>query len=174
MARKHARLMVSVWDDEDFTSLTSIEQNVFFALISSRDLSWCGVAPYLPKRLIRNASDLTERKVVAAIERLRATRFVVVDADTDEILVRRFVHYDEVMKQPNVAKGMASATKRVHSQHLSTVILDELARELVEQPDFKGWASLRASFPELFDQVCSKASRKGFGNPSVTPLAKGA
>lgn len=174
MARKHARLMVSVWDDSDFVSLTSIEQNVFFALISSRDLSWCGVAPYLPKRLTRNASDLTERKVIAAIERLRATRFVVIDDDTDEILVRRFVHYDEVMKQPNVAKGMATAMKRVHSQHLSTVLVDELARELVEQPDFKGWAALRASFPELFAQVCEKATSKGSGNPSVIPLAKGA
>ena len=178
MARKHARLMVSVWDDEDFTSLTSVEQNVFFALISSRDLSWCGVVPYLPKRLARNASDLTERKVVAAIARLSDTRFVVVDDETDEILVRRFIHHDEVMKQPNVAKGMATSTKRVHSQHLSAVIIDELARELADEPDLKGWAAVRSSFPELFDQVCAKASGKGFGNPSVnpsvTPLAKGA
>lgn len=174
MARRHARLMVSVWDDDDFVSLTSIEQNVFFALISSRDLSWCGVAPYLPKRMARNASDLTERKVVAAIGKLEAERFVVIDNDTDEILVRRFVHYDEVMKQPNVAKGMATSLNRVHSQHLSSVIVSELAREMVEQPEFKGWASLRASFPELFEQVRAKGSAKGSANPSVSPLPKGA
>lgn len=173
MARRHARLMVSIWDDEDFIQLTSVEQNVFFALISSRDLSWCGVLPHLPKRLARNASDLTERKVTAAISRLRDERFVVIDDDTDELLVRRFVHYDEVMKQPNVAKGMATAMSRVHSQHLSSIMLDELGREMVDNSDFKGWASLRASFPELFEQVCAKASAKGSANPSDNPFERG-
>lgn len=174
MARRYARLWLSIWDDDDFTSLDPATQNAYLALISSRDLSWCGVAPMLPKRLARLSKGLTERKVAASIDQLEAHSFVVTDSDTDEILVRRFVHYDEVIKQPNVAKAMCSAMDRVHSQRISDAIDAELRREFREEPDLKGWDAIRSSFPEVY----AKASANPSGNPSAKgsaiPFRKGA
>ncbi len=168
MARRHARIMLSIWDDPDFTALTSGEQVTYFSLISSRDLSWCGVLPYLPKRLVRNSRSLTERKVVAALDVLTEKRFIVVDRDTDEMTVRRFIHHDEVMRQPNVAKAMARALDLVHSQRIRDVIVDELRRELTEEPDYAGWGAIALAFPELFELVNAKGSR----NPSMNPSRK--
>lgn len=169
MARKHARLMLSIWDDREFTALSPTEQVVYFGLCSSRDLSWCGVAPLLPKRLVRNARGLTERKVSAALERLSHDRFIVVDTDTDELAVRTFIRHDEVMKQPNVVKAMAEALKRVHSDRLHEVIVDELARDYHDNPAYSGWNTLRECFPKVWAQV----EEMGYRNPSANPSEMG-
>lgn len=169
MARKHARLLLSIWDDADFTALAPTEQSVYFGIISSRDLSWCGVAPLLPQRMVRNATGLTERKVASALDRLSKDRFVVIDRDTAELAVRTFVRHDEIMRQPNVVKAMATALDRVHSDRLRDVILDEVARDLIENPDYAGWKTLANCFPKVMAEVQEKSS----GNPFTNPSAKG-
>lgn len=166
MARKHARLLLSIWDDADFTALAPTEQSVYFGIISSRDLSWCGVAPLLPQRLVRNAAGLTERKIASALDRLCKDRFVVIDRDTAELAVRTFVRHDEIMRQPNVVKAMATALDRVHSDRLRDVILDEVARDYVENPGYPGWKTLENSFPMVSAKVHEKASRNPSANPS--------
>ena len=170
MARKHARLMLSIWEDREFTALSPTEQGVYFGLCSSRDLSWCGVAPLLPKRLVRNARGLTERKVSAALDRLNHDRFIVIDSATDELAIRTFIRHDEVMRQPNVVKAMANALDRVHSDHLVDVIVDELARDHYEHPAYAGWETLANTFPK----VMAKVEEKGYGNPSDFPFGKDA
>ena len=168
MARKHARLLLSIWDDDDFTRLTPVDQSIYFGIISSRDLSWCGVAPLLPQRLVRNAQGLTERRVAAALDRLARDRFVVIDRDTAELVVRTFVRHDEVMRQPNVVKAMATALDRVHSRRLRDVILEEVARDFVEHPEYPGWRALADHYPKVMAEVHEKAS----GNPSANPSRK--
>ena len=168
MAREHARLLVSIWDDDDFVSLTTASQTVYLALISSPDLSWCGVAPLLPKRLVRNASDFTERKVKAAMETLATARFLIIDHDTAEVLVRSYVRHDGILKQPNVTKALVRAMDRVHSDPLREAVKDELGRLMSEESDLRGWDTIRSEWPELFDELISKGSR----NPSPKPLRK--
>lgn len=172
MARRYARLWLSIWDNDDFISLDPVAQNTYLTLISSPDLSWCGVAPLLPKRQARTARGLTERKVTTAISHLEAATFVVTDTDTDEILVRRFVHYDEVIKQPNVAKAMCSAMDRVHSQRIRAAMDDELRREFTTEPDLKGWDAIRASFPDVYAKASGNPSAKGSAKGSPIPSRK--
>lgn len=57
MAREHARIYLSAWDDDDFLALSQVEQWAYWALLSSPDLSWCGVAPLLPQRLAKLSRD---------------------------------------------------------------------------------------------------------------------
>mgnify|MGYP003501727812 FL=1 len=169
MARKHARLLLSIWDDKDFTALDPAEQIVYLGICSSRDLSWAGVAPLLPKRIVRNSRGQTERKVMAALDRLERDRFLVIDTDTDEMAVRTFIRHDEVMRQPNVVKAMGAALDRVHSEHLREVIMDEIGRDYYEHPTYAGWNALADGFPKVWAQV----QERGFGNPSANPLPKG-
>jgi hypothetical protein len=169
MARKHARLLLSIWDDDDFTALAPTEQTIYFGILSSRDLSWCGVAPLLPQRFTRNAHGLTERKVTAALDRLSKDRFVVIDRTTAELAVRTFVRHDEIMRQPNVVKAMATALDRVHSDRLRDVILEEVARDFIENPEYPGWKTLANCFPKVMAMVHEKSS----GNPSANPSTKG-
>lgn len=153
MARDHALIFVSIWEDPDFVALKSGEQSAYFKLISSRDISYCGVLPYLPKRIARLAADTTERQIVQAMARLADARFVVIDHDTDELLVRSYVRHDGILKMPNVVRAMNKAWERVHSEHLRQVIYEETVRAIDEQ------------FPTELPKGLRDALAEGFAEP---------
>ena len=169
MARDHARLLVSIWTDSDWTALSSREQVLYLAMTSSPDLSWCGVLPLTPARLSALSKDMTEPKVRASILVLERARFILIDAHTAEILVRTYVRHDGILKQPNVTKAMIRALGKVHSPALADAVKDELARELRENADAKGWASVHVGFPELFEELLAR----GKANPSGKGSRKG-
>ena len=185
MPRTHVRMLTSIWDDDDWRALTTIQQQTYWAVLSSEDLSWCGVAPLLPQRLVKFASDLTERKVRAAISALADARFFVVDEATAEVLVRSYVRHDGIMKQPNVTKAMVGAYGKVHSANLQAVVISELGRLYREdpppprvepepgqrKPKKTGWEILEDEFGLMFELIV-KASRNPFGNPSRNRLGK--
>ena len=130
MARDHARIQVAIWDDPDFTQLTAVQQQVYLALTSSKDLSYAGVHPLVPGRLTRNAADLTKAKVMAAFGVLAARRFILMDQRTEEIAVRTYVRHDGIVKQPNMLKACLSAIQAVRSDDLREAILHELGKAL--------------------------------------------
>lgn len=162
MARKHARLLVSIWSDEDWLCLSSMQQTTYLALLGSVDLSWCGVAPLLPQRLVGKSADMTnERKVRSCLDALQADpgRFVVIDESTGELLVRTYVRHDEILKQPNVTKAMAKAIEKVHSPRIHQAIVIELRRLYREDPDLNGWSSFALIKPELFETLSANPLR---------------
>jgi len=140
---------MDIWDT-DFVDLTMAEQLVYFMLVSSKDLSYCGVAPLLPKRLRLLASDMTERKARAALEGLAAKRYLVLDETTDEALVRTYIKHDGILKQPNMIRAMTRAFDRVHSEPIRKVIRFELGKALGE------------GFPDGFPEGIAKALQEGF------------
>ena len=177
MARDHARIQVAIWDDDDFIGLTAVQQQVYLALLSSSDLSYAGVCPLLPGRIAGRAADLTKAKVQAALRVLERTRFIVVDAETDEILVRSYVRHDGILKQPNMLAATIKAWALIHSEKIQQAILIELERGMQEGfPDglthgytdalMKGF---RKGLPEGFPATLwGKGSGEGFP-PRVTP-----
>ena len=173
MARKHASILVSIWEDPDFIALPSLHQVVYFAVLSSRDLSWCGVNPYLPQRFKAMSADMTERRFTGAVEALDDARFLVLDRDTAEVAARTFVRHDDILNVPNVSKAMGRALQLVRSPRIRTSVISELARVHRERPDARGWASFAAAYPDLFSEVCGIPSLKGSRNPSANPSAKG-
>lgn len=169
MARKAARLLVSIWDDAEFTALCAVEQVIYFSVLSSRDLSWCGVNPLLPQRMSRISRDMNARKAERALEILAERRFLLIDHDTAEVAARTFVRHDDILSSPNVSKAMCRALEVVRSDHIRSAIFGELIRLHDEQPDARGWASIKGAFPDVFSQV----SAKGSANPSANPSRKG-
>lgn len=172
MARKHARILVSIWDDDDFTSLDPTSQVVYFAILSSRDLSWCGVNPLLPQRFTTVSRGLTEKRVRASLDALATARFLVIDGNTAEVGVRTFVRHDDILNQPNVTKAMGRAFGLVRSEAIQRSLVTELGRAFQDDPEAKGWPSLRVAYPELFRQVTEKALPKSSRNPSANPFSK--
>lgn len=166
MARDHARVYLSIWADPDWTSLTSVQQLVYLALISSDDLSYCGVAPLIPARYQRISADMTPRKFMAAIDGLEARSFVVTDRDTVEVLVRSYVRHDGLIKLPNVTKAMVTALRRVHSQKIAEAVWAEIVRLYAEDPSAKGWKGFAEAFPEGWENLRANPSPKGSGKGS--------
>ena len=137
------------------------QQMTYLALLSSPDLSWCGVAPLIPRRLANLAADLTERKVIANLNALRAEpgRLLVIDEDTAEVGVRSYVRHDDLIKQPNVTKAMIRSLPRVRSKHIRDTIVTELRRKYGEDPDLKGWATIQSAMAG----TVHKGQRQGIG-----------
>lgn len=164
MARDHARIYLSIWDDPDFLALPSREQHVYFVLMSNRGLSRCGVLNYIPSRFEHLAPDLTPARLKAAVKALAAARFVVVDERTQELLVRAYVRHDGVLDRVNMGKATGTAFEGVVSTDVRHVIGAELARLMKERPDLPGWEGLAIASPTAHAMAAGIACGLESGN----------
>ena len=128
MAREHARILTRIWSDAEFCALPIAEQRLYFQLLSQKNLSQAGVLPLQVRKLARGSAETTEEDVVATLKQLEAARFVFVDADTEEVLIRSFIRNDGVLKMPNVFKAALRAATTVESPLLREVLAEELRR----------------------------------------------
>lgn len=159
MARDHARIRVSIWDDPDFLALKSAEQHVYFALMSNKGLSRCGVIDYIPSRFERLASDFTTSRFRAAVKGLLGARFLVLDEATQELLVRSYVRHDGVFDRVNMGKAVGTAYEAVVSRSIRDAVGDELARLMKDKPDLPGWEGLAMTSPAAHAMACGMETR---------------
>ncbi len=120
MARKHALVLASIWTDPDWVTLTAAAQRTYMLLLSQPKLSLAGLLDYVPSRWARMAADTSLASVEAAIDELEASRFVLVDHDTDELLIRTFVKHDitTVLRNRNLLRGLWNAWAAIQSRQL--------------------------------------------------------
>ncbi|MFI6308476.1 hypothetical protein ACIBCH_41840 [Amycolatopsis thailandensis] len=128
MAREHARILCRIWRDADFRGLTTDEQWMYKALLSQATISNAGVIAYTPRSWSKLAADMTEARVEAALSSLAAKRYVVVDEDTDELLVRTFMRNDGVSSNGKVFKNAMKVALQVQSEALRHVLAVELRK----------------------------------------------
>lgn len=147
MARDHARIKTRIWSDPDFLALKVAEQHAYFLLVSNPGLSRCGVMAYIPGRFDHLAADLTPAKFRGAVAGLRASRFVLIDERTQEMLLRSYVRHDGVLDRVNMGKATGTAFEAVVSHDIRRAIGDELARLMKDDPDLPGWVGLAATSP---------------------------
>jgi hypothetical protein len=124
MARTYGRIKAEVWRDEEFRALTIHAQWAFFMLLSQPDLSLCGAIAYRPGRWSRYAPNLGAERMAALIETLAEKRYVLVDLDTEELLIRTFVKHECNLKNPKVKAGVLSAINQIESPALRQSIAD--------------------------------------------------
>lgn len=175
MARDHARIKVNIWGDGDFKELRAPQQHAYFMLTTQARLSYAGVLDYIPSRLARLAKGLTEAAVETMIEGLEKARYVVLDRDTQELLVRSYVRHDGLLESPNMAKAMAKDYGEVISSSIRAAILTELQRAYRDDPKLAGWSSTKGigeKFPALMEAIATP-SADPYANPSPNPYAMG-
>lgn len=158
MARDHARVKTSIWDDPDFIALRVNEQHLYLALMSNKGLSRAGVVDYIPSRFDKLAADLTAPKFIRAISGLSAARFVVLDERTQELLLRSYVRHDGVLDRVNMGKAVGTAFEAIVSVRIRRAIGDELARLMKDEPDLAGWTGLAATSPNAHAMACGMDS----------------
>jgi hypothetical protein len=134
MPRTFAKLYLSVWDDPDFLALTGDAQRLYLVLFSHKKLSLAGVLPLQPRQWAKTARDALPETVEEALRELVEARFVVVDEDTEEALVRTFVRHDGGATNSNVHKAIRCAIDQVASKRLRATIEYQLALARGEEP----------------------------------------
>lgn len=167
MARLFGRILSSIWDDADFLALDDGEQRMYAFLLSQKNLNHAGLLQLTLGKWARKARNSTRERLVAQLQALDAARFIVLDFETEEVLVRTLVRNDSVYKQPRVMGAMVSDAREIESLRLRAALLAEVDRvpldELNDKPGDKGGPSIRAQVTQHIADL-----RAAFG-PIPTP-----
>lgn len=128
MARSHGRISVSIWSDPDWLALPMHAQWLYMTLVSQPEINHAGVVALTPRRWARLCADRDPDLVADALKILADHRFLVVDEDDEQLLVRTFVRHDGVAAQPNVLKSACESARLVTSAPLRAALVGELRR----------------------------------------------
>ncbi|NUO92760.1 MAG: hypothetical protein HOQ18_18335 [Dermatophilaceae bacterium] len=130
--------MAAIWSDPDFIAMRATAQRMFMFLLSQPDLSHAGLLPMRVNRWAKKAEDLTARTVRSELDYLAERDYVVVDEDTEDVLIRTMVRNDGVYKQPKVMIRMREDARQIESPMLRAAFRQELDRlplhELSDRP----------------------------------------
>lgn len=155
MPRTYAKLYVEVWAaDSDFRELSATAQRLYWLLCSQDELTSAGVLPIRARRWSHFAADTTEADVRSDLAELNAARKVLIDDDTEELLVRSFIRRDEGWRTPNIRKSIERAIANIESETLRDLAEYELRRAIAEHNK------------EPFTEPLPKGLAEGFGNES--------
>lgn len=122
----YVRLQRDIRLDPDYRALSLEAQWLYKELLI--DVDFIGVCDYAPRKLAKIGTGIELLRVEAAAAELRTRLFIVIDDETDELLVRTFVKHDGLYKQPNMCVAMVKAFRKVGSPTLQGVISHELNR----------------------------------------------
>lgn len=124
MARTFARIYTTVWNDPEFRALGPA-QHTYFLILAQPKLSLVGCIDVKP-RSWSAMSGLTTGQIASQIDTLEQASFVVVDGDTEELLIRTYVQNDQATANGNLIKGMWSAWATIESQMLRQVVVQHM------------------------------------------------
>ncbi|MGN6724064.1 MAG: hypothetical protein ACTHJM_15770 [Marmoricola sp.] len=136
MARTYAAIKVSIWGNDDFTALSPMAQWLYFHLSSHPTLSLVGVADWRPRKIPSKAVGLTHGVVESAREELLEGDYILIDDDTEEVLVRSFLRHDGCLKRPKMGDAIMSAYADIASRRLKSQVTSELQRLHDESPEY--------------------------------------
>lgn len=173
MARNHARILTSIWNDEDFLALSPGAQRMYFLLISQQNIGYAGLIQLSPKRWAKRAVGTDVAQVWDWLHELEAADFVIIDDDTDELLVRSFMRNDEVYKQPNVMVSASRDALAAASYKVRCALAVE-ARRLAVIDDLRpgSVSAIQAMVQGLPDGPVNPSPNPS-GNPSTNPWGRG-
>lgn len=177
MARSEARLAVSIWTDTDFLALSAAAQRMFMFLLSQPDLAHDGVIALRERRWSKAARGLTVAQVADDLDELAAARFIVMDEDAEELLIRSFIRRDKVHRQPNVLRAAQDHLSVVTSPVILAAIASELRRIAATEEVPEGSTSIIAEMLAAIDRATGNPSenpsenpsQEGSGNPTAGP-----
>ncbi|MGW7597287.1 hypothetical protein [Streptomyces antimycoticus] len=176
MARGHGRILTSIWEDEDFLALDEQQQRMYLFLISQPNLNHAGLLDLTLRRWSRKARGLTVGELEKRIAALDEARFIVVDDDTEELLIRSFVRNDGVWRMPKVMGAMVSGALEISSKRLQRALLAEMDRvplgELSDEPTkLRNGTEGPSNRQQVSDHI--ETLRKAFGTPEPDPTEGG-
>lgn len=128
MARNYAQIATEIWRDDEFVVLSEVAQHKYLLLITQPDISAAGVLSLALARWASRSKGATRASVREALDELEAHRYVVVDEDTEELLVRSFVRWDGGYKNEKRRFAIRDAARLIVSVPLRRALLAEFVR----------------------------------------------
>jgi hypothetical protein len=128
--RQYAQLRTAIWRDEDWCRLPTDAQWLYEVLISQPSISTAGVIALQITKWANYSSDMTVKRVKAALKVLRERNYILVDEQTEEVLVRTFIRHDlgGGAVSPKVMVAALRCAIGTQSDDLRAVLLAEVQR----------------------------------------------
>lgn len=127
MANAGALIREPLWRDTDFRKLPRLAQCTYMHLLSLKDLDCAGVITINLKVWVKGCNELTVEAFKTDLAALEKLRFVFVDYDTDELLIRSYVRLVSV-RSPNAWKSAKKAALLIESEKIRRELAVELRR----------------------------------------------
>lgn len=134
MPRAYAKVLTAIWKDPDFVALPSAAQRLYQLLLSQQDLSLCGLIHVRVRPWSKLAPDTNPEDIADALRTLCERRYVCVDEDTEEALIRTLIRHDGGINNRNIHKGIENSIALIQSVRLQTIAKDELAKAAGHTP----------------------------------------
>ena len=161
MARTHARIYGSIWQDPDFCALSSRAQRIYILALSQPGVSFCGVVSYTARRWAQMADDTGPKIVERAVSELETAGFVIADNQTQELWIRSFVRHDGILESPNLVTAMWKDVPGIFSPLIRNAFLFSLPEE--------AWEHQPEGFPEGYAKPPSDPAAEGYPTPVPSP-----
>lgn len=158
MARSYANIATAIWRDDDFKALNADEQWAYLLFVSQPDISAAGVLTLALARWASRAKGMTRERLTVAIEGLEANRFVVVDHETDELLVRSFVRWDGGYTNSKRRFAIRDAAAHIESAALRRALAAEFARLELPAEWIPEFSHVDSPSDALSDGACDSPS----------------
>ena len=178
MARGEARIFSAIWGQPDWRALSVEAQWAYMMLLSQADLAQDGVISLRERRWASLADGVTAEDMHKRLDELAASRWIVIDDMTGELLIRSLIRWDRVYLQPNVMRAAVAHLSTVESREIRSVLYAELMRIVSENSDAARAAQdlkpltgeqknvIAKAVSALQDVAPSEGSEKGFGKGS--------
>lgn len=128
MANAFGMIDESIWRrDREFRALPRGAQCTFLQLLSQRDVDTAGVLTLHVDLLAKGCDEITSEDIRHDLKTLEAARFIYVDDDTDELLIRSYVRR-VTAKSPNALKSALKLARTLASPKLRHILAGELRR----------------------------------------------
>lgn len=138
MARSYARIMTAIWRNREFRALRSSPQRTYLLLVTQPDITAVGLLPLTVRRWADMAVDTTTADLERDLRLLESGRFIAVDRDTEELLVRSFVKWDGGYNNRNRRPVIEAAAQEVTSESLFRMLGLEFGRLGLPVPAWHG------------------------------------
>lgn len=137
--KDHARVNLGIWGDDDWLDLSPSAQHLYLVLWTSPGLSYCGAGEWRPGKIAQRAAGWTTADVEQAAAELSRELFLLIDAETEEFLLRSWMKHDRLWKQPHMAVSMANARSDMASRGLRGVVVHEVQKIRRDNPGLGAW-----------------------------------
>lgn len=171
MARSEARLQFGMWR-AGLNGFSAHAKLLYAVLLTEPTINHCGVGAIRLSRWAKDAS-LTIAETEKALSELTAGDPLVapllLDDDTDEVLVRTLIRNDGVADQPYVLKGALREAVRAQSPLIRWVLAAELRKLPPRQPDSVARNGRKVTYPDphaVADQLAPEGSPRPPGSDS--------
>lgn len=134
MARSYGTILCAIWADPEFCALSSDAQRTYLMLVTQPDITACGSLPLTFRRWSMTLPEADRDRLAPALVELESARFVLVDRDTEELLVRSFAKHDGGYKHSKRVLAVIGYAEAIRSQSLRSTVVIELAKLGVSIP----------------------------------------